>query len=78
VGAIGLLAFGVAIWRGSSWGRSGGIVAQLLILAVAIGAFTGAYAEPLTGLWIALPALVGLVLIVAVIWRTPRPPRATD
>ncbi|MEN2738009.1 histidine kinase [Microbacterium sp. X-17] len=78
VAAAGLIAFGVAIGRGSSWGRSGGVVAQLLILAVAIGAFTGAYAEPLTGLWIALVAIVGLVLLVLVIWRTPRPPRPTD
>ena len=28
VGAIALIAFAVAIWRGQSWGRSGGIVAQ--------------------------------------------------
>ncbi len=39
-------AFAVGIWRGWSWGRSGGIVTQLLIIAVAIGAMTGACAEP--------------------------------
>ena len=45
VGAAAVLAFAVAIWRGQSWGRSGGIVTQLLILAVALGAVTGAYAD---------------------------------
>ena len=45
VGAVAVLAFAVATWRGQSWGRSGGIVTQLLILAVALGAVTGAYAR---------------------------------
>jgi hypothetical protein len=64
VGAAGVLAFAVATWRGLSWGRSGGIVTQLLILAVALGAVTGAYADTGTGLLLALPALVTLVLLV--------------
>lgn len=63
-GAVLLAAFAAAIWRGQSWGRSGGIVAQVLILAVALGAATGAYAHPLTGLALAVPALVVLVLLV--------------
>src|SRR3954447_7152022 len=50
VGAAAVLGFAVAVWRGRSWGRSGGIVAQVMILAVALGAVTGAYAHPLTGL----------------------------
>ena len=41
VGAAAVLSFAVATWRGLSWGRSGGIVTQLLILAVALGAVTG-------------------------------------
>jgi hypothetical protein len=64
VGAAAVLAFAVATWRGLSWGRSGGIVTQLLILAVALGAVTGAYADTGTGLLLALPALVTLVLLV--------------
>lgn len=64
VGALLLVAFAVAVWRGESWGRSGGIVAQLLILAVALGAATGAYADPLTALLLAAPALIALVLLV--------------
>lgn len=72
-GAALLAAFAVAVWRGQSWGRSGGIVAQLLILAVALGAATGAYAHPLTGLVLAVPAVVTLVLLVlAARRRDPR------
>jgi peptidoglycan/LPS O-acetylase OafA/YrhL len=64
VGAVAVIAFGVAIWRGLSWGRSGGIVTQVLILAVALGAATGAYAHPSTGLVLAVPGIVALVLLV--------------
>jgi len=64
VGAAAVLAFAVAVWRGRSWGRSGGIVTQLLILAVALGAVTGAYAHPATGALLAAPAVAGLVLLV--------------
>lgn len=63
VGAAGVLAFAAAILRGRSWGRSGGIVLQVLILAVALGAATGAYAHPVIGLAIAVPAVVALVLL---------------
>jgi len=63
-GAAAVLAFAVAIWRGQSWGRSGGIVTQLLILAVALGAATGAFADPGGALLLAIPALVVLVLLV--------------
>ncbi len=64
VGAVAVLAFAVAIWRGQSWGRSGGIVTQLLILAVALGAATGAFAVPGVALELALPAVIVLVLLV--------------
>lgn len=64
VGAAAVSAFSVATWRGQSWGRSGGIVTQLLILAVALGAVTGAYADATAGLILALPAVVTLVLLV--------------
>lgn len=45
-------------------GPLGGIVTQVLILAVALGAATGAYAHPLIGLALAVPALVTFVLLV--------------
>ncbi len=64
VSAAAVIAFAVAIWRGRSWGRSGGIVTQVLIIAVAIGAATGAYGHPSTALILAIPALVALVLLV--------------
>lgn len=64
VGAAAVVAFAVAIWRARSWGRSGAIVTQLLILAVALGAATGAYAEPTAALALAAPALVTLVLLI--------------
>ena len=64
VGAVVVLAFAGGILRGRSWGRSGGIVTQLLILAVAVGAATGQYAHPLTGLALAVPAVIGLALLI--------------
>lgn len=64
VGAAAVIAFGVGAYRGLSWGRSGGVVTQALILAVALGAATGAYAHPLIGLAIAVPAIVVLVLLI--------------
>jgi hypothetical protein len=64
LGAALVGAFAAATWAGASWGRSGGIVVQFMILAVAIGAMTGAYAQPLIGVILAVPAVVGLVVLV--------------
>ncbi|WP_159501049.1 histidine kinase [Microbacterium sp. 18062] len=72
IAAAGVVAFGVAAARGRSWGRSGGIVTQLLILAVAAGAATGAYAHPLLGLQLAIPAILTLVLLFAAVRRAAR------
>jgi hypothetical protein len=74
-GAVIVLAFAVAIWRGRSWGRSGGIVAQLLILAVALGAATGSYADPVSALAIAAPAVLVLVLLVLAVREAGRAER---
>jgi hypothetical protein len=75
IGAAAVIAFGIAVWRGRSWGRSGAIVVQLLILAVALGAATGAYAEPVVALALAAPAIVVLVLLVLVVRQAGRGPR---
>ena len=75
VGAAAVIGFAVAIWRGRSWGRSGAIVTQLLILAVALGAATGAYAEPSAALVIAAPAVVTLVLLVLAVREAGREAR---
>lgn len=78
IGAVIVIAFAVAILRRRSWGRSGGIVTQVLILAVALGAATGAYASPVTGLRIAIPALVTLVLLILTARDAGREPPASD
>lgn len=71
-GAAAVVAFGIATIRARSWGRSGGIVTQLLILAVAFGAATGAFAHPLLGLQLAIPAIVTLVLLFAAVRQAGR------
>ncbi len=65
VAAVGVIAFAIAIFRGHGWGRSGAIVVQLLVLAVALGAATGAYAHPLLALALAVPAIITLVVVIA-------------
>lgn len=65
LGALAVLGFAVATWIGQSWGRSGGIVTQLLVLAVALGAATGDYAHPATALALAIPAIVVAIFLVA-------------
>ena len=67
--AIAVGAFAVATVRGRSWGRSGGIVTQLLTLAVAVGAITGP--DPAVGFAVALavPAVIGLVLLFLAVRR---------
>ncbi|MFY0100203.1 hypothetical protein ABTQ08_22315, partial [Acinetobacter baumannii] len=63
--------------RDVSTGRSGGIVTQLLILSVAIGALTGEWAAPGVALLIAVPALVGLALLILAV-RAASPRRRDD
>ncbi len=69
VGAAAVLAFAVAVARGLSWGRSGGIVTQLLMLAVAIGAVTGPAPSVPFALSLAVPAAIGLVLLFGAVRR---------
>lgn len=65
IGAAAVTGFAVAVWRGGSWGRSGGVVVQLLILSVALGTLTGEGADTRLAATIAVPAVVGLVLLIA-------------
>jgi hypothetical protein len=76
IGAGIVGAFGVATARDASAGRSGGIVTQLLILSVAIGAITGEWAAPAVAVLIASPAVIGLVLLVLAVRRAA--PRRRD
>lgn len=77
IGAAIVGAFAVATARDVSAGRSGGIVTQLLILSVAIGAITGEWAAPGIALLIAVPGVVGLVLLVLAV-RALAPRRRDD
>jgi len=72
IGAIAVLAFGAAIWRGQGWGRSGGVVVQLLVLASAISAATSAYVHPLVAVAVSAFAVVTLVILGLVIVRSAR------
>ncbi len=78
VGGVAVLAFAVAVWRGLSWGRSGAIVTQALIAAVALGAATGAYAHPLVGVALAVPAIAAFVFVVLAARRASADERAAD
>ena len=77
IGASAIGAFSVATARDVSTGRSGGIVTQLLILSVAIGALTGEWASPAVALLIAVPALIGLALLILAV-RASAPRRRDD
>lgn len=76
IAAVAVAAFAVAVWRGESWGRSGGIVTQVLILAVAGGALTGIYAEPLVALGLAVPAVLALLALTTAARRAAARDRA--
>ncbi len=78
IGAALVAWFGVAAARGRSGGRSGGIVVQLLVLAVAIGAVTGTYGHPLNGLQLGVPALIVLVRLVSAARRAAQNARRED
>ena len=65
IGAAALFAFAVGARRGRTWARSGGVVLQVLALALALASLT---VQPV--LWtfvlgVGAPALIGLVLLVA-------------
>ncbi|WP_296196224.1 histidine kinase [uncultured Microbacterium sp.] len=58
--AVAVASFAVATMRSRSWGRSGGVVTQVLVLAIALGALTGQYAHPFLALVLAVPAVIGI------------------
>lgn len=68
VEAIAVVAFAavlVGIWRGRAWVRSLGIVLQVLIAAVGIGALQGAFAQPDWGWPLVIIGVVGLGLFLS-------------
>jgi hypothetical protein len=78
VGAVAVVAFGIAVWRGASWGRSGGIVTQLLGVAVAVGALSGTDPQPGFAAALTVPAVVVLVALIAGARAAGRRLRAAD
>lgn len=65
IGAAALFAFALGTRRGRTWARSGGVVLQVLAVALALASLT---VQPV--LWafvlgVGLPAIVGFVLLIA-------------
>lgn len=65
IGAGALVAFGFGVRRGRSWARSGGVVLQVLAIALGLASLT---LQPIPWLFTAgvgLPGVVGLALLIA-------------
>ena len=65
IGAGALFAFAAGVLRGRSWARSGGVVVQVIAIALALVSLT---VQPVPWgfiLGVGLPGLAGLVLLLA-------------
>lgn len=65
IGAVALIAFAVGTRSGHSWARSGGVVLQVLAIALALASLT---LQPIAWaftLGVGLPALLCFVLLIA-------------
>lgn len=60
-----LAAVLLGIWRGRAWVRAAGVVFQVLLFAVGVGALQGAFAQPEWGWPLVIVAVTGFVLFVA-------------
>lgn len=63
--AAGIAAFSYGVAADRSWGRSGGVVTQVLIFAVAVGSVQTGDAHWGVASALAIPAVVTLVAILA-------------
>jgi len=63
--AVGLGAVVVGLWRGRLWVRAAGVVFQVLLFAIGVGALQGALAQPDWGWPLIIAAVVGFVCLVA-------------
>ena len=73
--AVVLGAVLAGIWRGRTWVRAAGIVFQVLLFAIGVGALQGALAQPGWGWPLILVAVLGFVLVVArptAVWLSER------
>lgn len=66
IGGAGLIGLGVAVFRGRSWGRSGGMVLQIIAVAMAMSALGVRPFPVLFFLALAIPGAVGAVLLFLV------------
>jgi hypothetical protein len=64
IGAAALVAFGFGVLRGMSWGRSGGILLQVIAVALALSTLSLQPVPWLFTLGIGLAGLVGFVLLI--------------
>ncbi|WP_102193019.1 hypothetical protein [Microbacterium aurantiacum] len=65
IGAVALFAFAAGTRRGRSWARSGGVVFQVLAVALALASLT---LQPIPWMFTAgvgLPGLMGFILLIA-------------
>lgn len=65
IGAAALVAFALGTRAGRSWARSGGVVFQVLAVALALAALTLQPVAWTFVLGVGLPALVGFVLLIS-------------
>ena len=63
IAAVWVIAIALGMLRGRAWSRGAAIVWQVLQLAVAVGAFQGAFARPEVGWLLLVPAVLALVLL---------------
>ena len=74
--AIALGAFAVAVFSQRNWGRSGAVVAQLIIVLFGISALSANFENPLLGITAIL--LGGLTLVSVLLSRAPDAPSGSD
>lgn len=65
IGAAALFAFALGTRRGRTWARSGGVVLQVLAVALALASLTVQPVLWVFVLGVGLPAIVGFVLLIA-------------
>ncbi|MFJ4224698.1 hypothetical protein [Microbacterium sp. NPDC089695] len=65
IGAVALAAFAIGTRSGRSWARSGGIVFQVLAVAIALASLTIQPVQWLFTLAVGVPGLVCFVLLIA-------------
>lgn len=65
IGAAGLFAFAVGTRTGHSWARSGGVVLQVLALAIATASLTLTPVPWVFTLAVGIPGAAGLALLLA-------------